>query len=93
MNAAMGDSPAQPHLVGYAVNINIAGVGIHVIPAIEPRLQALEPKDAMDNGCLRQGWMIVQSNAEVSSGAPRQCLFQQPISTARGPGTGEAHWW
>jgi hypothetical protein len=52
MNAAMGDSPAESQLVGNAVNVNVTGLGIHIIAAIKSRLQALEPKDAMHNGCL-----------------------------------------
>src|SRR5436309_1395114 len=37
--------------------------------------------------------VVEQSNAEVSCGAACQCRLQRPISTARGPGTGEARWW
>ena len=34
------------------MDINVTGLGIYIIAAIESRLQAFEPKNAMHNGCL-----------------------------------------
>src|SRR5580692_111520 len=46
MDAAAGGGFAYAGLIGSAVDLDIAGVGIHITAAIEARLQPFQPEDA-----------------------------------------------
>ena len=54
MDAAVGGGATEAGLVSEAVDVDVAGEGVHVAAAVEAGVEAVEPQDARGDGLQRQ---------------------------------------
>ena len=87
MDATMRGGTAQCRFIRESMDVNVAGVGIHVAAAIEARLQTFQPQDAMGDGQTRcalpsqaDGFAVAKHGAD---GMARANLFGDAMQAQR----------
>lgn len=78
MNAAAGCGFADAQLVGSTVDVDVAGVRIHVTTTVEARFQSFQPENARGDFSVRQAFPGVADGPaafENRSGRPAAADF------------------